>query len=540
MPARDDPMPRAVDRSAPLRRGVLRIVAVLTLVVLTAATALGLTVEDLRAAQNEAQDRLLPAVDESQQLLNLFVNQETGERGFLITGDRAFLQPYRVATIALPQVQQDLREHIRQRPAADAALDAVLSAHARWVRETVEPEIAVAESGDLARARDLVAHGSGRQQFDGLRTAGENLQQLLTDAQAGSTARIATLTSRLTWLLVVVLTVLAALLAGLYPALQRLVVAPLRRFALAAEQAGAEPSSPVVVAGPREVVTAAREVERMRRRLVEQVQAAQAAEQALAQRGPAVLALRAALAPTDVLWPGLELASRLDPVEGFLAGDWFDAIALQDGRLALVLGDVAGHGPGPAVFALRLKHLLSAALTARQAPGEALSVTARQLGETGELFATVFVAVVDVTAGHVCYANAGHPAALLVCAEPRSSRQGRRPVPVTLPVTQELSPTGPLLSSLTASLTWSTQTVPFAPGDLLLACTDGLLEARSPAGEQYGAERLRHSLTSALHTTDHDGPDGLTRILRQLVEDVGHYAEGRASDDITVMACRRL
>lgn len=543
---------RAVDRSVPLRRGLVPIVGTLAAVVLAATAVLGLTVRDLRAAQDDAQDRLLPAVAGAQRLQDLFVNQETGERGYVITGEPAFLQPYRTASDQLPRIEQDLRGRVRSVPGATAALDRVVVAHRQWLTETVGPEIAAVTEGDLARARELVSRGSGRERFDTLRIADEELQQLLSDAQTRSNDRIRGLTNRLTWLLLATLLVLALLAAGLYPALQRLVVRPLQRFAAAAGQAGEDLSVPVAVTGPREVVSAAREVEGMRQRLVEQVRAARQAEQALAQRGPAVLALRAALAPTLVQPPGVQLASRLDPAEGFLAGDWFDAITLPGDRLGLVLGDVAGHGPEPAVFALRLKHLLSAALVAGGEPGAALSATARQVGETGELFATVFVAVVDTGADRITYANAGHPAALTVSAAggpvPGRHDDPDRPAaedaagsaPGTAPgvVRAHLEATGPLLSSLTAALEWSTLSVDFHPGDLLLAYTDGLVEARDPAGEQYGSERLVQTMAASMRDTGR-GPEDLVALLARVVDEVSRHAAGRAGDDITVVACRR-
>lgn len=159
----------------------------------------------------------------------------------------------------------------------------------------------------------------------------------------------------------------------------------------------------------------------------------------------------------------------------------------------------AGHGPEPGVFALRLKHLLAAALAHGRPPGAALEWTARRLGDTGELFATVFVALVDVEADVLCYANAGHPAALLLArspGRPEPLQPGERhgvvpPRSDGTPLTRlDLAATGPLLSTLVASWSWATLEHRFTAGDLLLAFTDGLIEERTADGEQFGVDRL--------------------------------------------------
>lgn len=506
-------------RAVPLRRRLLQLICVLVVVVVAAGALLAVTVVGLRDAQDDSRNRLRPAVTDAQQLMDVFVNQETGERGFVITGDPAFLEPYRSATARLPQVVADLRDHASGIAAVPSAVDQVLLAHEQWMQQSVLPEISAAQQGNLARARQLVAQGAGRQQFDALRARTDVLEAQLSRRQAESSRQVQGLTTRLTWLLAATLTVLAVLVALLYPALQHLVVGPLQRFARTARRAGRDLTVPIVVTGPREIVDAAEDVEGMRRRLVEEIEKARQAVEALRQRGPAVLALREALAPGRVHVPGVDLASRLEPAEGVLAGDWFDALELGVQRIGLVLGDVAGHGPGPAVFALRLKHLLSAALVDGSPPGEAMSRTARQVGETDELFATVFVAVIDVAEGRLTYANAGHPAALLV------PERDRAPL--------ELAPTGPLLSSMMRSSSWGTVARSFTSGDLLLTFTDGLVEARSASGQEYGTGRL----VAAVEEMPSGGP--LDGLLDRLVADVVRHAGGRAADDVTVVACRR-
>lgn len=538
----------------PLRGRLMRLLLALAALLVATAGTLGLTVAHLRSAQDRAQHQLLPAVADAQRLLDAFVNQETGERGLVITGDPAFLQPYTQASALLPAVVTDLQRHATGLPGIADPLAQVLAAHQRWVDDTALPEITAAQR-DLPAARALVATGNGRRQFDALRASTGQLQQALAGALSRTNQQVQALSSHLTWLLAGTLGLLTLAITSLYPALQHLVVRPLNRFALDARHAGRDLTTPVRATGPREIVSAARHVEGMRRQLVEQIATARQATEALAQRGPAVLALRAALAPTPTQHPALELASRLQPAEGLLAGDWFDTLDLDRNRLGLVLGDVAGHGPGPAVFALRLKHLLASALALGQDPGQALTFAARQLGDTDEAFATVFVAVLDPTNNSLSYANAGHPAAVLLQPHPRPNHPGLQHVqqhvrqhlpqprtaggtghhPLAPPSRNylELGATGPLLTNLVATWSWGTQHEDYMPGDLLLAYTDGITEARNNTGEQYGTDRL-------LHQISHNPQRPADTLIHDRLRDVNKHSGGQATDDTSLLACRHL
>ncbi|WP_242666723.1 SpoIIE family protein phosphatase, partial [Frankia casuarinae] len=166
--------------------------------------------------------------------------------------------------------------------------------------------------------------------------------------------------------------------------------------------------------GPKEIVELAADVETMRAQLVRLVRQNERSWEALAQQGPAVIALRDALTPSLLRARGLVLHGRVDPAEGELAGDWYDAFELPDGRVAVVVGDVSGHGAAAGVFALRLKQLLDAALSTEIDPGRALEWTVDNLGEIEEMFATAIIAVVDPRTGDLYYVNAGHPDALLL------------------------------------------------------------------------------------------------------------------------------
>lgn len=191
--------------------------------------------------------------------------------------------------------------------------------------------------------------------------------------------------------------------------------------------------------------------------------------------------LQAALLP--------ELPSRIGPVGTSAAyrpasgpaagGDFYDVFALADGRLALILGDVSGHGRGSLPHTTLLRFTLRAYLEAGLSPRESLRAAApvleRQLDGS---FATVVLAIYDPRKRLLTYSCAGHPHPII---------SGLGDIPITAcsaPPVGMGSPTG------------TRQTVVSIPGEAH-ACfyTDGVIEARVD-GELFGSERLERSLAA--------------------------------------------
>lgn len=524
-----------------LRRRVQMLLSVVLVVVVAAAAALSVTVVSLRHAEDRQQHQLSPATLDVGRALALFVDQETGERGYIITGASVFLQPYRQASRQLPGLLSELQRQVASLPPVATQIDRVRTAHDAWMRSGIGPELAAAMAGDFTQARALVRTGRGRALFDALRRRVAAAQATLAQLDRSATSEVRTLTNRLTILVIVSLVLLAALVGMLWRTLHRDVLDPLRavqRFARAV--AGGELNRPVAATGPPEFRALGHDVEGMRRQLVAEIDSAQAALEALEQRGPAVAALRHALTPTLISIPGVEVAGRLDPAEGVLAGDFYDTVELDGGRIGMLLGDVSGHGPVPAVFALQLKELLVAGLEAGRSPGEALSWAAHQhlVDVPDDQFATIFIAIIDVRAQAVSYANAGHPASLIIArpvgagAPPRNGERPIRTTPSGLQVI-ELPATGPLLSPVVSTWSWSTMEHPFLAGDMLVAYTDGLVESRDDTGEQFGLERLLNSVLAV------EADELLDEVLSQVFARVREFSGGRAGDDTALLACRR-
>jgi CHASE3 domain sensor protein len=502
--------PRAPRSARTVVRTVAALVVLLSVVV---GALLAITAVQFASAQERVEDELNPARVELGSLLALYIDQETAERGYILTGRPEFLKPYTEAT---PKIASTLTLLERQvSPAVRDRVIAMAEAHHAWLVDTVQPELAAARRGDLAGAERLVATGDGRRHFDQVRVAHSAADRAIAAEQLDASQRADTLLRRLSLLLAfTVVAFVATVLLGA-SAFNRAVVRPLAELGRSSRAvAGGELQHAVQVSGPREVVDVGEDVDTMRRHLLDELDATRRASEALVLGQPAVLALQQALSHLAPVGGDVEVEARIDSVEGVLAGDFLDVVDLGDGRVAVVLGDVSGHGPAAAVVGLRLKSALAAMLRHAELPDVLASVRDGLTGES-ELFATVFVAVIDAGRDQLTYANAGHPPPLLVTGGERV----------------ELDPTGPLVSGVLTEATWEVETRAFGPGDALVAFSDGVIEARDGADEEFGLAGVNDVLAASTGRS----PAQLVTRMRSAVRD--HAASQR--DDVTILVVRR-
>lgn len=202
-----------------------------------------------------------------------------------------------------------------------------------------------------------------------------------------------------------------------------------------------------------------------------------------------------------------------------VGGDFFDILTRPDGKRLVVLGDVAGKGtPAALLMALFL------AMT-RTLLDESLSpaVLAERLNEQllrhapRSRFITAFLALCDPDTGEVVYVNAGQCPPMLRLANGDVSW---------------LPPTGMALG-LSRRAVYQEASVTLAPGDLLLAYSDGISEAVSPTGAEFGDEGLR-ALSGEL------GGRRADLVARRVIDAVlAHTDDSSLFDDLTVLVCRR-
>lgn len=212
------------------------------------------------------------------------------------------------------------------------------------------------------------------------------------------------------------------------------------------------PWSPLEVAAAEQLAATTGEV--LLRRSAEDARLAAALQQIVLTTRP----------PTPA---GYTLASRYAPSgQDAVGGDWFDVTAMPDGRLVVMVGDVAGHGIGKAAITAQLRNALRAYLVDHGGAAEAITRLGRLVAELvpGEL-ATIGAVELDPATGRLVAVSAGHPPALVRRASGSEllDRAG-----------------GPALGlGLAADL--DVHVTELGPGESVVLYTDGLVEHRREA-----------------------------------------------------------
>jgi hypothetical protein len=207
----------------------------------------------------------------------------------------------------------------------------------------------------------------------------------------------------------------------------------------------------------------------------------------------------------------LQTSVAYRPAEGLAAGgDFYDAFALEDGRVGILVGDVAGHGRDALMHTALLRYTLRAYLEADLEPRAALQVAGRALDRGFETMATVVLAVYDPRARVLRYACAGHPPPVFLGEADH------------VPVTEASSP--PIGVGLPTGLRQTTVCLP--SGSAVCFFTDGLIEARR--GEQLIGRLGLVEIIRAL------GPDA---TAAQVLDSVAAEAD-RVDDDMAACMFR--
>jgi phosphoserine phosphatase RsbU/P len=201
-----------------------------------------------------------------------------------------------------------------------------------------------------------------------------------------------------------------------------------------------------------------------------------------------------------------------------LGGDCYDFVPLPENCLALVVGDASGKGlPAALMISNVQSSLRTAALFTGSDTRTALRAVNRQVYKsslTGR-YATVFYAVFDQTARQLRYVNAGHNLPMVI------RRDGS-----IIWLENGGAPVG-----LFPDSNYEEGTVQLNPGDVVLAYTDGVVEAVSPAGEEWGIEGLQ---TAAMKCAAQSAGD----IVHTIFASMDDFSDGSQSDDATVAVLR--
>ncbi len=203
-----------------------------------------------------------------------------------------------------------------------------------------------------------------------------------------------------------------------------------------------------------------------------------------------------------------------------LGGDWYDFSCQADGQIAMVVGDASGKG---VAAALMMASVQASLRTAAQFTGDNLTGLFRAVNvqacasSLADRYATLFYGVLNRVALTLRYVNAGHNPPVVV------RRDGSL---------DWLEPTGAPVG-LFPDATWHEEVIHLHPGDLLLAYTDGVVEASSPSGQEWGIDGLLQTAkTRRIQSAD--------ELVRSILDSMDRFSGNIQTDDATVAVLRVL
>lgn len=202
--------------------------------------------------------------------------------------------------------------------------------------------------------------------------------------------------------------------------------------------------------------------------------------------------------------------------ESLVGGDFYDVIEFGEGKYGIAIGDVAGKGLDAAVFTAMTRYMIQAYSDDDLDPVGVVSKLNSALYRytpTGK-FVTLVYGVLDTMSGSFTYVNAGHEI-------PFIRKSGDR--------LESLQTTGPAAGAL-AEADYTSDTVPFEPGDMIIFYTDGATEARCE-GKFLGTEGLRKIITDQLRRN-------MDNLAKAILSGVRSYAKGHLRDDIAVLVVK--
>jgi hypothetical protein len=210
---------------------------------------------------------------------------------------------------------------------------------------------------------------------------------------------------------------------------------------------------------------------------------------------------------------GIEASARYLPAGAApsVGGDWYEGLLLGDSKIAVVVGDVTGHGVAAAADMALIRGMISALLHSEIPASRVFSEVSGVLAQrTAVLLATAALAIVDVAAGTVTFATAGHPPPVLRLPDGKVRTLDNANVPmIGIAITDTVA-----------------ETVPFPPGSQLVMFTDGLVERRNRPYDVGVAQLATHLAGLSGRLDPHDLID---YVLDALIGDA------KAEDDIALV-----
>jgi PAS domain S-box-containing protein len=213
---------------------------------------------------------------------------------------------------------------------------------------------------------------------------------------------------------------------------------------------------------------------------------------------------------------GLELAARYLPGArgAAVGGDWYDVLERPDGRVALVVGDVAGHGLRAAASMGQLRNAFRAYGLVESSPAEVVArINRLVMSGVEQVMATVLYLVLDRETGEVAFSAAGHPPPLVLAPDGPRFLEGGRSVPI----------------GAADAAVFREATAILPPGSSILLYTDGLVERR---------DIPLHERLNTLAEVAGTAGDELGELCEIVISQV--LGDAEPSDDVALLAVRPL
>ena len=202
-----------------------------------------------------------------------------------------------------------------------------------------------------------------------------------------------------------------------------------------------------------------------------------------------------------------------------IGGDYYDFIEREDGRLVIALGDVSGKGTAAALLMSSLHAAIHAQTGSHDTLVETISAVNRYLADNipPNRFVTLFYAELDPESGALSFLNAGHNPPLIVHAAG----------------TVEQLASGGLPLGIKADADYREGRTNMQMGDVLVIYSDGVTEAASPSGEEFGPTRLYEVVSRNVEASAAGIRDRIESALTK-------FSQGtQAADDITLVIVKR-
>lgn len=216
---------------------------------------------------------------------------------------------------------------------------------------------------------------------------------------------------------------------------------------------------------------------------------------------------------------GYDISAYNFPTEE-VSGDYYDWVKIFDDQIGIVIADVAGKGVPAAILMAFLRASLRAATHIGYATHISMSKVNYLLWESIERnqFVTAFYGILDALKGTLAYSNAGHNPPLLLNAAGTSRfiDKGEQPL------------------GMFSETRYHEYYLDFEPGDVLVLYTDGATEASSPAGEEFGRERLAQAVKDNYDKPAREMIASLQLAILEWTDNAG------SNDDVTFFIIKAL